>query len=285
MVLELTIQSKLGKGRKGRSFRGVVFAYATAPGLWGASATAEVLRPIFVAVAASEEEAGPVLENLRGGERAIVTGENMPVSGMPLELMRSAGYAFPPQRTPEGTIFTAYLPDLFDFNPGLLDPDGVRFVFLPARDAFDAIPISPDELTAAWRHLSALGDPAESAISRDLCAMATMWTAYLDQRCELPIPPDLAFRVQLYAAALREGLASKPLPLGKGEDLAPDQHAALGFRLYVADGFPLVQGVACWAPHESLATFLAEQLQRYERARPKARSRRRLAAAQIGEAA
>jgi hypothetical protein len=236
-------------------------------------------------VAASDDEARSVLENLRAGERAQLTGEHCGQTGTPLELVRSANYAFHPQRTPEGTILTAYLPELFDFNPGLLDPDAVRFVLLPARQDFETVPVSAEELTAAWRHLSALGDPAASAVSRDLCAMAAMWGAYLDQRCELPIPPDLDFRVQLYVAALREGLASRPLPLRESTERAPDQHGALGFKLYVAEGFPLVPGIASRATHGDLAEFLADQLQRYERARPKASRRRRLAAALLDEEA
>jgi hypothetical protein len=279
MVLELTIETRLGKGRKGRSFRGVVFAYAVAPGLWGASG--ELPRPVYLSVGASDDEARSVLENLRAGERAQVTGEHLGTTGRAFELVRSADYAFASQRTPEGTIITAYLPELFDFNPGLLDPDAVRFLLLPALREFGEVPVAPEELTAVWRHLSALGDPAESAISRDLCAMAAMWGAYLDQRCELPIPPDLEFRVQLYVAALRAGLASRPLPLRDGADRAPDQHGRLGFKLYVAEGFPLVPGVACVVTHADLAEFLAEQLQRYERARPTASRRRRLAAAML----
>ncbi len=285
MILELTIETKLGKGRKGRSFRGVVLAYATAPGLWGLSAGAEALRPVYLSVAASDDEAPSLLENLRAGERAILKGEHFGVSGVPLELMRSAAYAFAGQRTPEGTILTGYLPELFDFHPGLLDPEAVRFVLLPARHDFEAIPVSAEEMTAVWRHLSALGDPAESAISRDLCATAAMWAAYLDQRCELPIPPELEFRVQLCVAALREGLTSRPLPLRASEERAPDQHSALGFRLYLAQGFPLVPGVACRAGHVELAAFLAEQIERHERARPHASRRRWLAAAQIGKEA
>jgi len=286
MVLELTIETRVGKGRKGRSFRGVVFAYATAPGLWGASAGGDALRPVYLSVAASDDEARSVLENLRAGERGRLQGEHLGTTGTPLELMRSANYAFPAQRTPEGTILTAYLPELFDFNPGLLDPEAVRFLLAPARQTFEEVPVAPEELTAAWRHLSTLGDPAESAISRDLCAMAAMWAAYLDQRCELPIPPDLDFRVQLYVAALREGLASKSLPLRDSQPRDPDQHGTLGFRLYRAEGFPLMPGVATRATHEALAEFLAEQLQRYERARPRASRRRRLAAALLdGEAA
>jgi hypothetical protein len=285
MVLELTIESRLGKGRKGRSFRGVVFAYALAPGLWGASATSDVLRPVYLCIGASDDEARPVLENLRAGERALVIGEHLGTQGRPLELMKSASYAFPAQRTTEGTIVTAYLPELFDFHPGLLDPEEVRFVLLPAQRELEAVPIARVEVTAAWRHLSVLEEPAASAISRDLCAMAAMWAAYLDQRCELPIPPDLEFRVQLYVAALREGLASSSLPLRSEEARTADQHATVGFWSFVAEGFPLLRGVATRATHEDLAGFLAEQIQRYESARPRARRRRRLAAAQLGEAA
>jgi hypothetical protein len=279
MVLELTIETRLGKGRKGRSFHGVVLAYATASGLWGGAA-GDCIRPVCLSVAASDDEARSLLENLRAGERARMKGEHLGTSGSSLELVRSANYAFAPQRTPEGTIVTAYLPDLFDFHPGLLDPEMVRFVLLPARHDFEAIPVSPEELTSVWRHLSTLGDPAERAVSRDLCAMAVMWAGYLDQRCELPIPPEIEFRVQLLVAALREGLASRRLPLKDGTERAPDQHPALGFRLYVADCFPLVSGIACRATHEELCGFLADQIQRYERTRPKAARRRHLTAAQ-----
>jgi hypothetical protein len=270
MVLELTIQT--GKG-KGRSFRASVFAYATAPALFDLAAGADDLRPILLMAAASEEESRAVLENLRAGNRALLSGPHLNTGGSPLELMRSAGYAFALQRAPEGTLLTAYLPGLFDFSPGLLDAEGVRFVLLPARADLDEVPVSEADVAAVAQHVDRL-DEATPPATREMCAMATMWAAYLDQRSELPIPPQTDFRAQLFVAALARGLASKSLPLGSG-DLGPGQHEALTFRAYIAEGFPLVPGVACRATHDELADFLAEEIRRYERLRARAARGRR----------
>lgn len=285
MTIELTIQSGDSKKRKGRSFRGVVLAYATATGLWSSGSTGDVVRPVFTVLGAADEEARPLLENLRAGERATLKGEEVYSSRSQLELLRSANYAFHLQRTGEGTLITAYLPELFEFQPGLLDPDGVRFVVVPARQDVDAIPVSVEETRVVVRHLEVLEETAEA--SRELCAMAALWAAYFDQRSELPIPPELSFRVQLYLAALQEGIASTTLPLrGSGDgDVHAGQHAALGFRLYVSRGFPLVPGVATKATHEELGVFFAEQIERYEQARKAAPRGRTSARARRNEAA
>jgi hypothetical protein len=266
MALTLTITTDESGKKKGRSFSGEVFAYASCNALWEGSGSGSTLRPVVLIVGTSDEEAGPLLENLRAGERALMKGEPGPAAGATVELLRSAGYAFAPQRTEEGTILTAYLPSLFDFQPGLVDADGVRFVLLPAREDLAEMRVGATEHEVTRRCLARLGVAMNEESFLDLSATALLWAVYLDLRCELPIPPESDFRVEMYLAALHQGLASSAVPPGKTADFAPFEHEAFGFIAYIAPGVPVAPAVATKATHEELRTFLAAEIARYDRA-------------------
>ena len=79
MALTLTILTGEGGKKKGRSFSAEVFAYATASGLFEGSTAGNTLRPAYLFLATSDEEARPLLENLRAGEKALMKGDPGPL--------------------------------------------------------------------------------------------------------------------------------------------------------------------------------------------------------------
>lgn len=264
MSITLTIRSDERDGRKSRSFSAHVLALASWPSFWEGGAGDDPLRPVFLFVAASDAEARSVLENLRTARKATLHGG--PFSGSTgLELPRSTGYRYELQRTAEGTLLTAYIPALFDFQPGLVDPERVRFIVLPAEEDVAALKLTASEESAALRHVEEL-DNVRDGDAR-LVRTAVLWASYLDERSELPIPPGADFRLQLHLAALRTGLASRSLPLRKSDAAGPYQHETLGYREYIAPGLALATGIVSSASHEDLRTLLATELHRYEEAR------------------
>lgn len=133
-----TLVIRTGKSEKGRSFQGTLLAYADADALWTlGGANTEVHRPVWFVAACSEQEAGPFQANLRLGNMAEVpngnrgTGRNS--KGDRFELCRSARYQYAVQRLPAGTVIQAFLPELFAIDPGMVDPEAVRFVMVPAK--------------------------------------------------------------------------------------------------------------------------------------------------------
>ncbi|XXX79222.1 hypothetical protein WMF30_10650 [Sorangium sp. So ce134] len=262
----LTIET--GDGSKGRSFSATVLAYATASGLWEGGA-AEAIRPVFLQLACSEAEARPVLANLQGGRKAVMRGEDCLSKGDRVELLRSAGYVFRQQRFAEGVILTAYLHELFVFDPGLVDPNGARLVLMPPRARLEAEAARFDR-RAVDAHVRRLGHKSEDPrLWCWLAPMAALFCAALARRSPLPIPPDPRFWAQLYCAALAAGIASWGISTRHG-DPEPGtfgEVGALGFREVDAAAVGLAPGVACRVSHAQLEELLAEQVVLFERRR------------------
>lgn len=259
-----TITIETGEGGKGRSFSAELLGYATADALWeGGETDTNAVRPVYMTLALSEQEAGPFLANLRGGRVAKVGRDR---SAKRFELLRSAGYAFAIQRHPEGVLATAYLPELFRIDPGLVDPAGARFVVLPSS-AWCATETTGLEVGAAVEHVRALelvkaagatlersgGEPAA------LVPTSALFAAYLDRRVRAPLIPDLRFYLQVLLAALAARLAT----MGDG-----NCRPHLGFATEHLDELGFAPGVAFSASHEQVEALLAAEVARfYERAR------------------
>lgn len=258
----LTVSTESGKGR---SFSGTVLAYATANGLWDGGGAGS-LRPAFLQLAASEDEARPLLANLQGGRKALMRGEDCASKGTHVELLRSAGYVFRAQRFPEGVVLTAYLHGLFVFDPGLVDPAGVSFVLLPSQARLEAEAARFDA-AAVEAHVRRCGFASTDArLLPHLAPMAALFCAAIERRTTLPILPDPRFWAQVYCACLAVGAASWGIssrhsdpPVGTfGES------GRLGFREVDTRDVGLAAGVACRVSHEALGDLLAEQVTLFE---------------------
>lgn len=251
---DLRIEPKT-EGR-GRTFRASLLAAVDADPLWEAGRTAgDTHRPILAVLAGSDAELRAFVANLQTGRKAVLgtRGKDR------LELLKSVGYEYFTQRHPEGAITTAYLPELLDLDPGMVDPTGARFVCAPRRDWLRANPV-PD-LDAVVAHAIAASDQKYDFRDRDtdlyqLAPVACLFAAYLDRRTRCPIVADPRFYLQVLLASLREGLAKLAVSWdGYERDswLKAFGTAEMGFAEVV--GF-------C-ASHESVERLLAAETTRY----------------------
>lgn len=234
---ELTIQPQ--DSGKGRAFRATLVAHAVYRHVVpdGGNTT----RPVFMVLAGTETALRPFVANLRLGRKAE---DGIGRRGETFEVLKSAGYAVAWQRAPKGALVTVYHPELFCLDPGMVDPKGVTFAILPAR---------------GWLRPSAVPVPDYVPEDRveDVRALAPLFTGYLDRRTRCPLIPDPRFAVQCLAAALDQGLAAfssrDRWSRGWGE-------GGLGFSTHGLEDAGYGPGLAFAAGHESLETFLAEQV-------------------------
>jgi hypothetical protein len=215
--------------KKGRSFTARCVALVVADHMW-ASGNSDNVRPIWAQFVGSDAEMRPFATNMVLGRKLEKSGGSRRASASDrIEFLKSAGYQLAWQREPEGTILTAFLPDLFRLDPGMVDPAGAAFVMLTPR---------------WWLEAQTL--PADAAC-------ASLFAAMLDRRTRCPLPADVTFYQQMMAAAIEQGLAR---PVINGSVTYARNFAAEGLE---AAGFDMNGAIAFSARHETLETFLAEQ--------------------------
>lgn len=272
-------------GRKGRTFSANLLGFVTADQLWeGGRTSTDVIRPVWLCFAASEGEVRPFTANLRLGRKALLTAVAEPSAwrgrsreGRQIELLRSGEYEFLTQRHPEGVIVTAYMPEVFLLDPGMVDPAGVNFAILPSLEWR----VQQDlDVAGAVRHLRKIGylatkpektsyyDPptnptAEQAAS--LVPLAPLFAAYLDRRTRAPLIKDLRFHMQLLIAALRTPLASLSVDGASYSSRSKEfgQHTRLGFWEDGTEALGLLPGMAMNASHLQVEQLLAEEVSVY----------------------
>jgi len=187
MAYTLTIEP--AKGRKGRTFRAHLFNYLTADSLWEGGAAGKSHRPVYLTYAGTDQEVRAFTANLRTGRRAVVRDAYGHGDGT-IEILKSSGHRFVFERSNGTTIVTAFLPELFELDPGLLG-ERVSFVWAP-----------PTWWVERQVEASAL-EPFAAEERREL-VLAGHFAAFLDRRTPLPILSDPAFHRRLYRAAKAE---------------------------------------------------------------------------------
>lgn len=256
---ELVIETSNSK--KSRAFRAVLLAHVEADALWAGGATGtDTTRPVWMMLAGTDSELRAFTANLQGGRKAELRSKNSYSSRVEgrFELLKSAGYQFVWQRASAGSIVTAYLPDIFRLDPGMVDPTGAGFCLLPARDWIRP----PAE--GVLKHLVDLGVNPEQPELPMVLGLAPLFIAYLDRRTRCPLIPDPRFYAQVLYAALGRGLASKSGAQHYYRDNSWGCHNRLGYKETRTVDVGLAEGLAFQADHESLETFLAEQVKVYD---------------------
>lgn len=127
----LTIES--GKGDKTRSFSAVLLGMVTCPRLVP-SPDRDCKRPLWMTLAASEAQMRAFVANLQDGRKAMMEGDK----SKKIELLKSSGYVAATQREVEGALATLYLPDLVRLDPGMVDPEGAKFLMVVSRPWLNA---------------------------------------------------------------------------------------------------------------------------------------------------
>lgn len=250
-IQTITIHTEDSSG-KGRSFSAQLLAHVEA---W--ERPDKTTRPVYMTVACPTAGAAPFQANLRLGRRADA-GNSSRASDR-FEILRSAGYHYTQQRHPQGVIITAYAPALFDLDPGMVDPSGARFIVLPSREWVDAQNL---DTTSAVEHMRRVGCMKGHAGLAGLLPLAALFAAYLDRRSRCPIIPDLHFHLQILMGALDAGMATMTR-----NDRGYYGRSGSHYVEYGTARVGLAPGVAFSATHETIESFLAEQVTTYYAAR------------------
>lgn len=200
---------------KGRTFSATCLAVIEATSLSPFQSGGDDMRPVLATFAATDTALRPFVTNLQLGRKADLPGRH---SGH-MEFLRSAGYQTLVQRETEGSIATMMLPDLFRMDPGMVDPQAIRFIVAPSnrwlrqepQDRAEANEIRDDYVAAARHARRVIKDLrlTDDAVVR-LAPLAYVFASYLDRRSRAPIVADGRFYLQLMLACLERGLAAFP---------------------------------------------------------------------------
>lgn len=237
---DLTIQPQ--KEGKGRSFRATLVAHVEIRAVSERGNDAK--RPVFMAVAGTDNELRPFVANLRTGKKA----EHGYKGRERYEILKSAGFQCTWQRSAKGTLATLFAPDLFCLDPGMVDPKGVQFCLMP------------DE---RWTKPSEIEVPDFVPADRadDVRRLAPLFIAYLDRRTRCPLIPDPRFYVQVLANALSEGLAV--FPSTSVYSYRRDWGESGGFSAEGLEELGMHVPVFFDAKHDVLEEFLARQVKTF----------------------
>ncbi len=244
---------------KGRTFRALSLATVEADPLWSDTKTDDI-RPVWAMFAGSEQDIRPFMANLVLGRKAQYVSEysNSRSKETRMELLKSAGYQVTYQREAEGTIATAFLPDLFQLDPGMVDVDGVKFILLPSREW-----VSQQVLDVAplVKHAARLNPLVNADTLAYLAPVSFLFATYLDRRTRCPLLADGRFYLQLLLACLTEGLASFSCERGGYyRERLFGVNPAFQFVEKDTGSVGLLPGIVFKSSHSAIEAVLAEQV-------------------------
>lgn len=246
---------------KGRSFGAQLVALQMAQGYWENSDT-DPLRPTFALFACSRQEAIPFLANLRKGYKLYVDGIGYKSrGGWPVEFLRGADYEYNLQHVQGGSLIEVFLRPLYEFKPGMSDPDQVCFLMAVSQERLrvEGARFPTEGLDAAiasvpFKPTRHEGEPFDR---ETVVAEAVRFGAALHERGLVPVPPEPIFCVRLLLSAIQRGFAKR------------NQRAKLGFSpndseaLFCEFGMAMAKrapGLAFCASQRTVAEWLAEEV-------------------------
>ena len=258
---------------KGRSFAATLVATITAYGVFPEGNDGKTIRPVWALFAATEAELRAFMANLKGGRKAQEGGYSRKGDDARLEFVRSIGFQTYWQREEEGATCTIYLPEVFQLDPGLIDPNGIRFVLLVPSDWARAQQV---DRAAPVKHTQALYPKVEAALLESLVPTAYLFAAYLDRRTSCPLVQDGRFYLQLLVAALDKGFAALPGRNIRYNSSCRDEwghHSSHEFDIEIGEGHDrlglesigLQHAISVKATHPAFEEFLAEQVTAFYR--------------------
>lgn len=243
--MKITIEPK---GDKGRSFSAELLAHAEADALWESGGTStNATRPVWAVLGGSELEMKAFMANLLTGRIAEQAKHTR------FEFLRSVGWAHHTVKIGGGAVTTLYLPELFRIDPGMVDPDMVRFVVIPPKAWVESQCFDLAEARSVFKRLS--GEPwvATDAEVHLRLAEGVLFLSYLDRRCRYPIPfapalgAWLVMRFQSYGYLSRDGQSY-------GRD---------SYRVTGAERVNALPGFAFSVGHEALGDVLSAEIQQW----------------------
>lgn len=253
--MKLTIAPK---GDKGRSFSAELLACAQADALWeGGGTTTDTIRPVWMVLAGSELELRAFMANLMTGKVAIVDNRDRAydaLRGNKYEILRSAGYAHHTVKLGGGAVTTLYLPDLVCIDPGMVDPDYIRFIVIPAMAWVTAQSFDLIEARAIVERLAGMSWDITDTDLHNTLAEGVLFLAYLDRRCRYPIPFSPALGAWLMMVCEQKRVLHRPAPQ------CSYHHKYHVFGAKNAQSHP---GFAFGAKHEDLSEILSSEIPRW----------------------
>lgn len=255
----LTVTHTSARGEE-HVYRGWLVASVVADFAWSGGGQGNAVRPIFFAVAASPGEAGPLCAALARGAVAEVPNGDRYSRSKPTryELLRSAGYARLTQTTPAGVLATFYLPELYQRDPGLVDPERAAFAVLPRADwvaaqqydaaAIDAHLARVPRRYRGWEYQQHLCPTIDATWT----PQARLFGEALDRRTSAPLLTDDAFLVQLLRAAVDARMAI----LDRGRDSEPYSESGVEAAGYA-------RGLAFAATQQDIADLVGASARLY----------------------
>lgn len=254
MSVRVVIQPK---GEKGRAFGAEMLAAARADPLWEGGSGGNHIRPVWAVFAGSEQEMKSFTANLLLGRPAVFERSSK------IEFLKSGGYAYHHRRLGGGLVTTIYLPELFRFDPGMVDPSGVRFIALPpsswiAAQRFD-LAAARTRLRDLFGRVEYVSDRAQERLRKMLDSDAelhlrlsegALLLAHLDRKCRYPIPFDPVF-----GAALLVGEEDRFVFRSESDSIS--LYIRGPFQLFGAAAVNVGSGFAFVADHQSLGGSLS----------------------------
>ena len=274
--------------RKTRAFGATLVGLLRADGLWE-NPPGDVERPVMAVFAASELEAAAFEANLREGRGCVSLKSNGKVDAR-YEFPASGSYAWRRQRTEEGLLLTAYVPELFEHAPGFVDEWGARFVAMPSTAwAEEQRSLIGDvAIEEAVAHCGELGllkmrsehpdfvqemGPKLRAAVLAMAPTAALAVSMLDRRVRAPIVADFRFQLQVFLSLHRLKAGDQPLAVSDLTRFLHERHGeSCGFmQLGLASqgerpGLGYEQAVVVAARHTHVEQVLAFEVKRYREA-------------------
>jgi hypothetical protein len=200
----------LADSDKGREFTATCIGYMVAGNCWPSKGDK---RPVWLQYAGTESEIKAVTANLRIGKKFEIGGG---YKAPRCEMLKSAGYVYKTCRIPDPveplSIVTAYLPGLFELDPGFIDPLRVQFCSVVPRDWVEERISSEQQHAELFLYLrqtwlaGAFADIADHCDLRRLAALASLWMTHVFNRTKYPPIADHRFLVHAFLIALEKKL-------------------------------------------------------------------------------
>ncbi len=220
------------EGKKARSFTATCLGIITANGLFPESG-GKTIRPVWAVFAGSETSLKPFIANLRTGRKASNRMGRQSDSDR-LEFIKSSQFHVHWQKEPSGTLVTIHHPELFKLDPGMTDPEQVRFVLVVPEDWASAQegldPFAVDYVLGLQEFPCWECPLTKNELTR-LLPTAYLFAAYLDRRTHMPLITDGRFYLQILCSALKKGVASFP-----GNDIKYNHNYHRDWGIHAAHG-------------------------------------------------
>lgn len=245
--------------RRARTFEAVCVGSVLANRLIEVSA-GNTDRPVWACFAGPDQQLRAFMANVRLGRRMdLVSSQYQYRKNNRFEFLKTGGFQVTWQVEPEGSIATIYVDDLFRLDPGMVDPEGIRFILMPTETWLS------DQDIAIEPGRRAIQARTGKVVDARFIRLASLFCAYLDRRTRCPIVNDPVFHAQLLYACLKAGLVILPDrvdPYGFDFERPRYRHTD-EFVQTGTDQIGIGPGLCFRSSHEDFETVLAGETTRY----------------------